>query len=124
MGEHAFYGQLVEDDVKAVAVTTVPDAAVVTPNALKGMARLFLWVCAQAAGTGTLTAPINGAEGQIVTVSIKASGGQKVISLSGFIGSTDFSTAAVTIPAGKWWTGAFLYLPDIGWQVVGKVLQA
>jgi len=106
----------------AETVFTITDSSSVTPDALSGVAKVFVWTCAL--GNATLNAPSSPAQGQIVRVCIKASGTNRIITLSGFIGSTDYSTVAITITSGKWLTLSFQYLSDIGWQIVGKVVQA
>lgn len=106
----------------AETVFTITDSSSVTPDALSGVAKVFIWTVA--AGNATLNAPSSPAQGQIVRVCMKASGANRTITLSGFIGSTDYSTAAITITSTKWLTLSFQYISDIGWQIVGKVTQA
>jgi len=101
-------------------VVTITDSTSVTPDAAFGDAKVFIWTMA---ANSTLNAPSNPDQGQIIRVCVKAVGAHTLI-LSGFIGSTDYSTATVSIASGKWWTGSFQYLSDIGWQIVGKVMQA
>lgn len=102
-------------------VVTITDSTSVTPDAAFGDSKVFIWTMA---ANSTLNAPSNPDQGQIIRVCVKASGGARTLALSGFIGSTDYSTATVSIASGKWWTGSFQYLSDIGWQIVGKVMQA
>jgi hypothetical protein len=103
-------------------VSTITDSSSVTPDANFGSSKVFMWTVAL--GNAVLNAPSNPDEGQIIRVCMKASGAIRTITLTGFIASTDYSTAAIAIPSGKWLTLSFQYIADIGWQIVGKVLQA
>lgn len=103
-------------------VVTVTDSTSVTPDAAFGDSKVFIWAMG---ANSTLFALSNPDQGQIVRVCIQATGGSnRVLTLSGFIGSTDFGTSAITILSGKWLTLSFQYLSAIGWQIVGKVMQA
>ena len=103
-------------------VVTVTDSTSVTPDAAFGASKVFIWAMG---ANSTLVAPANPDQGQIIRVCIQAAGGSnRVLTLSGFIGSTDFGTAAITITSAKWLTLSFQYLSAIGWQIVGKVTQA
>lgn len=98
----------------------ITDATSVTPDALLGQVKVFRWAMA---ASSTLNAPINGADTQIVRIRATATT-DATLTLSGFIGSSDISTAPVSIGAGKSWTGTFQFNDGSGWQVVGRVLQA
>jgi len=102
-------------------IVAIPDATSVTPNALAGLVRVFTWAMG---ANSVCNAFINGEDTQIVRLRVKAVGADRILTLSGFLGSTDFSTAAVPIPSGKKWTGTFQFDAETGWQIVGKVLQA
>jgi hypothetical protein len=102
-------------------IETLLDSASVTPNALSGVVQVGIWTCATA--TPTLNAPINGSQGQPYRVIILASGAQRVISLSGYVASTDDPTTAVTVPSGKWCSLYFEYISAIGWLYMGKKTQ-
>lgn len=107
-------------DLAALArtVTTITHASSVTPDALSGNAVAYVWTMT---GSATIVAPINPVQMQIIRVAFLASGGAWVLTFSGFVGSTDFSTAAITMTSGKWLTMSFQYLSAIGWQIVGRV---
>jgi len=99
-------------------VETLTDGASVTPNAANGLVQAGIWTCATA--TPTLFAPANPAQGQPYRVIINASAAQRVITLSGFVASTDDPTTAVTIVSGKWASLYFEYIAAIGWMYCGK----
>jgi hypothetical protein len=99
-------------------VETLTDGASVSPNAANGLVQCGIWTCATA--TPTLFAPANGAQGQPYRVVINASAAQRVITLSGFVASTDDPTTAVTVASGKWVSLYFEYIAAIGWLYCGK----
>ena len=110
------------DALRGVVTATVASAATYTPDAASG--RTVAWKLTANAGNFTLAAPINGLDMQVVRIAVLASGGARTVTLSGFIGSTNYPTTAFTVPSGKWWTGTFEYISEIGWQYVGQAVQA
>jgi len=103
-------------------VETLTDGVSVSPNANNGLTQAGVWVCATAAPT--LFPPANPAQGQPYRVIVNASGAQRVITLSGFVASTDDPTTAVTITSGKWASLYFEYIAAIGWLYMGKKAQS
>lgn len=99
-------------------VETLTDGSSVSPNANNGFTQAGIWVCATA--TPTLFAPANGSQGQTYRVIVNASGAQRVITLSGFVASTDDPTSAVTVASGKWVSLLFEYISAVGWLYEGK----
>lgn len=99
-------------------VETLTDGTSVSPNANNGFTQAGIWVCATA--TPTLFAPANGSQGQIYRAIINASGAIRVITLSGFVASTDDPTSSVTIASGKWMSLLFEYISAVGWLYEGK----
>lgn len=100
-------------------VETLTDGASVTPNALNGLIQAGIWVCNTA--TPTLNPPANAAQGQPYRVIVQAAGGvNRVITISGFIPSTDDVTSAQTVLAGKWASFYFEYISAIGWMYCGR----
>lgn len=97
-------------------VISLTDAANVQPDAASGQNVAFTWLMG---ASRTLTAPTNPVEMQIIRVAIKPSGAWSV-TLSGFIGSSDYQTGTIALASGKWTTFTFQYISDIGWQYVGK----
>lgn len=81
---------------------TVAYAATITPDASAGS----VFRCS-ATGSLTLNDPVNGVNGQLVTIEILASGGDRTLSFAGSV------AAPVTIPSGMWWSGSFRYNADI-----------
>lgn len=77
---------------------TIAYAATITPDASAGS--VFRCV---ATGGLTLNDPINGTNGQLVTIEIQASGGDRTLAFAGG------AAAPVTIPSGMWWSGSFRY---------------
>lgn len=74
-------------------------AATITPDASAGA----LFYCI-ATGNLTLAEPTNPVNGKLVTVMVKASGANRVLTLPDGL--------TVTIPTGEWWTGSMLYLSN------------
>jgi hypothetical protein len=103
-------------------VETLTDSTSVTPDALSGLIQVGVWTCATA--TPTLNPPDNGSQGQTYRVIVLGSGADRVITLSGFVASTDDPTAAVTVPSGKWCSLIFEYISAIGWLYEGKKTQS
>lgn len=99
-------------------VETLTDGTSVSPNANNGFTQAGIWVCATA--TPTLFAPANGSQGQTYRAIINASGAIRVITLSGFVASTDDPTSSVTIASGKWMSLLFEYISAVGWLYEGK----
>lgn len=99
-------------------IETLTDGTSVSPNANNGFTQAGIWVCATA--TPTLFAPANGSQGQIYRAIINASGAIRVITLSGFVASTDDPTSSVTIASGKWMSLLFEYISAVGWLYEGK----
>ncbi len=77
-------------------VTLTPSAGVITPNAALGSAFRYI-----ATADVQLASPTGGSESQQITVRVKASGADRVLSFP--------TGASVTIPSGTWWVGRLLY---------------
>jgi hypothetical protein len=77
-------------------VTLTASGGSITPNAAQGS--LFRHV---ATADVTLAAPINGADGQVITVQVQASGGARNLTVG--------SSAPVNISSGGWWNGELRY---------------
>jgi hypothetical protein len=88
-----------------ITPVTINYAATITPDAGAGA----LFRCS-ATGDVTLNDPINGDDGQTITVEILASGGASR-NLS-FAGST---ASGVTIAAGTWWKGELTFHAPSTW---------
>jgi len=58
--------------------------------------------------------------GWIASTVRNASGAQRVITLSGFVASSDDPTTAVTVASGKWASLYFEYIAAVGWIYMGK----
>jgi hypothetical protein len=71
-------------------------AASITPNATSGS--YFRIV---ATGNFTLNDPINGIDGQSVVIEVRASGGDRVVTVAG---------GTVLVPNGQWWVGTLTYV--------------
>jgi hypothetical protein len=59
-----------------------------------------------ATGNIALQPPINGVDGQLITVQIRASGADRTITFPGM------ELASIVVPVGRWWVGAFCYVAD------------
>lgn len=102
-------------------VETLVDGTTISPDCVNGAIRVgSLTSLSQ---NTTLNAPANGAVGATYRAQITAFGGNWTITLSGWVGTTDNSTAAVTVPSGKTISILGEYC-GAGWLYGGYTLQA
>jgi hypothetical protein len=100
-------------------VETLADSATLSPDAVSGAVKCG--VCTALNQDASLSAPINGSQGQTYRAIIKANAANRTITFSGFVASSDWSTAAYTITSGKWGIFSFVYVSAIGWLIAGKL---
>jgi len=115
-------GGLLPWSIMPTRLVTLTDGSSVTPDAGSGQNIVAKWTNATA--TPVLNAPSSGVDGQVLSVHVLASGAIRVITQTGFIASTDFATAAVTVASGKWAVLTYVYVSAIGWMTAGKLFQA
>ena len=79
----------------AAAPVTVTYATTVTPDASQGCVFRVT-----ATGALAIASPTNGIDGQLITIEVLASGGDRPLTVG---------TTATTIPSGTWWVGRWIY---------------
>jgi hypothetical protein len=103
-------------------VETLSDGSSISPNANSGATKVGS--CTSLSQSTTLNAPSNGYVGATYRAQLTASGtGPWTITLSGWVGTTDNSTAAISLPTGKTVSILGEYC-GAGWLYGGYTLQA
>lgn len=103
-------------------VETLADGATVSPNANSGNTKAGS--CTSLSQSTTLNAPANGYVGATYRAQLTASGtGPWVITLSGWVGTTDNATSTISLPTGKTVSILGEYC-GAGWLYGGYTLQA
>ena len=103
-------------------VETLADAASISPDAQNGLIKCG--VCTSLNQDTTLSAPVNGSQGQTYRAIIKANAATRVVTLSGWIGSTDDATTALSVPSGKYVSILGEFISAVGWLYGGAKLQS
>jgi hypothetical protein len=103
-------------------VETLADGSTISPNANNGDTKVGS--CTSLSQSTTLNAPANGYVGATYRAQLTASGtGPWVITLSGWVGTTDNSTATISLPTGKTVSILGEYC-GAGWLYGGYTLQS
>jgi hypothetical protein len=102
-------------------VETLADGSTISPNCNSGAIRVGS--CTSLSQDTTLNAPANGAVGATYRAQITAFSTTRNITLSGWVGTTDNSTTAIVVPAGKTVSVLGEYCAA-GWLYGGYTLQA
>jgi hypothetical protein len=113
-------------DVPGVAwpdrVETLADASSFQPDCLSGLIQVSR--CGGQTQDATLFAPNNPSPAQTWRFHTKANGADWVITPSGFVASTDWSTAPITVPQGSFLIFTAVYEGAVGWIVAGKLITS
>lgn len=103
-------------------VETLSDGSSISPNANSGSTKVGS--CTSLSQSTTLNAPANGYVGATYRAQLTASGtGPWVITLSGWLGTTDNATSTISLPTGKTVSILGEYC-GAGWLYGGYTLQA